>query len=90
MESIIKQGERLDDLQLDGLKIIQKEGGYGFTSDSVLLANFVKTKHSDVCVEVGTGSGIISILVNYKEAPAKIFAFEFQPSQPSKEKYKLV
>lgn len=81
MESIIKQGERLDDLQLDGLKIIQKEGGYGFTSDSVLLANFVKTKHSDVCVEVGTGSGIISILVNYKEAPAKIFAFELQPSQ---------
>ena len=71
-------GERLDDLKLDGLKIIQKVGGYGFTSDSVLLANFVKTKHSDKCVEIGTGSGIISILVNYKEKPKQIIAFEIQ------------
>ena len=36
--------KRIDDLQLDGLKIMQEEGGYGFTSDAVLLANFVKTK----------------------------------------------
>lgn len=77
----LKEGERLDDLQLGGLKIIQKIGGYGFTSDSVLLANFVKTKHTDVCLEVGTGSGIISILVNYKEKPSKIFAFELQKEQ---------
>lgn len=77
----IKQDERLDDLNLDGLKIIQKIGGYGFTSDSVLLANFVSTKHTDTCVEIGTGSGIISILVNYKENPKKIFSFEIQPEQ---------
>lgn len=75
---MVGEGERLDDLELDGLKIIQKVGGYGFTSDSVLLANFVKAKKGDVCVEIGTGSGIISILVNYKEKPKKIFAFEMQ------------
>ena len=75
---MIDKDERLDDLNLDGLKIIQKIDGYGFTSDSVLLANFVKTKKTDVCVEVGVGSGIISILVNYKEKPQKIFAFELQ------------
>ena len=74
----VKEGERLDDLQLDGLKIIQKIGGYGSTSDSVLLANFVKTKKSDICVEVGAGCGIISILVNYKERPKKIYGFEIQ------------
>lgn len=76
-----KQDERLDDLNLDGLKIIQKVGGYGFTSDSVLLANFVQTKHSDMCVEIGAGCGIISILVNYKEKPNKILAFELQNEQ---------
>lgn len=70
--------ERLDDLQLDGLKILQNPQGYNFTSDSVLLANFVQTKHKDICVEVGTGCGIISILVNYKEKPKKIYAFEIQ------------
>ena len=72
--------ERIDDLQLDGLKIIQDKNGYGFTSDSVLLANFVKAKHNDVCVEIGTGSGVVSILVNYKEKPKKIYAFEIQKS----------
>lgn len=78
---ILEKDERLDDLQLDGLKIIQRIDGYGFTSDSVLLANFVKTKHTSRCVEIGTGSGIISILVNYKEKPSHIYAFELQKRQ---------
>ncbi|MBQ7885088.1 MAG: methyltransferase [Clostridia bacterium] len=77
----LENDERLDDLNLDGLKIIQKVDGYGFTSDAVLLANFVKTKHLDVCVEVGAGSGVISILVNHKENPKKIYAFEIQKTQ---------
>lgn len=82
MEKIILNAdERLDDLQLDGLKIVQKVGGYAFTSDSVLLANFVKTKKTDKCIEIGTGSGVISILVNYKQQPKKIYAFELQDEQ---------
>ena len=82
MEEIkLNSNERLDDLQLGGLKIIQKVDGYGFTSDSVLLANFVKAKKSDVRVEIGAGGGIISLLVNYKQKPAKIFAYELQKSQ---------
>lgn len=74
------KNERVDDLNLDGLKIIQNVNGYNFTSDSVLLANFVKAKNSK-CLEIGTGSGIISILVNYKENPKKIIAFELQEEQ---------
>lgn len=81
MENILNENERLDDLQLGGLKIIQKVGGYGFTSDSVLLANFVKTKNTDLCVEIGCGVGVISILVNYKQKPQKITAFEIQQTQ---------
>jgi len=81
MNQIIKDGERLDDLNLDNLKIIQKVGGYGFTSDSVLLANFVSAKHNETCLEIGAGCGIISILVNYKERPKRIYAFEMQDSQ---------
>ena len=69
---------RLDDLNLDGLKLYQYTHGYGFTSDSVILSNFIKTKKSDTCVEIGTGSGIISVLVCYKNNPQKIYAFEMQ------------
>lgn len=69
---------RLDDLNLDGLKLYQYKNGYTFTSDSVLLANFVNAKKSDTCVEIGAGSGVISILVNHKTKPKQIFAFEFQ------------
>ena len=42
--------ERIEDLQCKGLKIIQDDELYSFTSDSVILANFVKTKANDVCV----------------------------------------
>ena len=69
---------RLDDLNLDGLKIYQYKSGYNFTSDSVLLANFVKAKHTDTCVEIGAGGGVISILVEHKNKPQKIIAVEMQ------------
>ena len=74
----MEERRRLDDLNLDGLKIYQYIDGYTFTSDSVLLANFVNTKKSDECVEIGAGSGVISILVNHKTQPKQIYAFEFQ------------
>lgn len=75
---INKKTLRLDDLNLDGLKIYQYKQGYSFTSDSVILSNFIKTTHKDNCVEIGTGSGIISVLVNYKCKPSSITAFEIQ------------
>lgn len=71
---------RLDDLNLDGLQLLQNPSGYNFTSDSVLLANFVSAKHTHTCLEIGAGCGVISILVNYKTKPKKIIAFEFQKS----------
>ena len=76
---ILEEGERLEDLQFKGLQIVQNKNLYTFTSDSVILANFVKTKKKEVCVEIGAGSGVISILVNAKNNLHKIFAFEIQP-----------
>lgn len=71
-------GERLEDLQCNGLKIIQNKALYTFTSDSVVLANYVKTKPNMVAVEIGAGSGVISILVQAKNNLKKIYAFELQ------------
>lgn len=78
-EFILGEGERLEDLQCRGLKIIQNKNLYTFSSDSVILANFVRTKRGDFAVEIGTGCGVISILVQAKCALKKILAFEIQP-----------
>ncbi len=74
----LKENERVDDLQLDGLKIIQNAKKYCFTSDSAILANFINAKKADVMCEIGGGSGVISILVDYKCSPKKITIFEIQ------------
>ena len=78
MEKIIKQNERLDDLQFNNLFIIQKKDGYCFTSDAVALANFVKTKPNAVVVDLCSGSGVIGILVHEKNHAKKTFLVELQ------------
>ena len=80
MDFILEKGERIEDLQCDGLKIVQNKNLYTFTSDSVVLANFIQSKKKDVCVEIGAGSGVISILLSAKTNFEKIFAFELQTS----------
>ncbi len=74
----LEEGERLEDLECNGLKIIQNKNLYTFTSDSVLLANFIKLYAKENCVEIGAGSGVISILLSAKNKFNKIIAFELQ------------
>ncbi|HAS74195.1 MAG TPA: SAM-dependent methyltransferase [Clostridiales bacterium UBA8960] len=75
----IKADERMDDLQLDGLRIIQNPMGFCFGVDAVLLSNFVKLKKDEVAVEFGTGTGVIPILLSGRKSFKKIIAFEVQP-----------
>ncbi len=79
----IDKVEREEDLQCRGLKIIQDNNLYTFTSDSVVLANFVKIKKGEDAVEIGTGSGVISILLSAKMPIRKIYAFELQKEMAS-------
>lgn len=69
---------RIEDLQCGGLKIIQNKSLYTFTSDSVILANFVKIKPQEKALEIGAGSGVISILLTAKTKVKEIKAFEMQ------------
>lgn len=75
MESLIKSGETLDDLQ-NGFYIIQKENAFRFGVDAVLLSDFASVKKTDSVLEVGTGTGIISILLYAKKKPKMITAIE--------------
>ena len=76
---MLKPHERVDDLQRDGLKIIQDPNGFCFGVDAVLLSHFVKLKPNHLVVEFGTGTGIIPILLSAKVPFKKIYAFEVQP-----------
>ena len=70
--------ERLDDLEYEGLKIIQKPSLYCFSSDAVLLANLVKASSKDTIVDFGTGSGVVAILALAKNKATKAIVIEIQ------------
>ena len=76
---MIMDDERLDDLNCKNLKILQKKDGFCFGMDSVLIANFAKISRKNAIVaDLGTGTGIISILVAGKQNPEKVYAVEIQ------------
>ncbi len=77
MEVFLKEDEALDDLQ-NGYKLIQKRDSFRFGVDAVLLADFADVKRKDSVLEMGTGTGIIPILLHAKKNPAKITAIELQ------------
>ena len=80
MEIEIKPDERIDDLQYKNLKIIQEKNGFCFGIDSVILADFAKNikKDSEV-VDLGTGTGILGILLCGKTKLKKVTGIEIQP-----------
>lgn len=76
--TLIKENERLDDLQFNNLFIIQDTKGYCFTSDAVALANFVKVKNGGKLVDLCSGSGVIGILASAKNKVSKTILVEIQ------------
>ena len=76
---VLKEGERIDDLEYKGLKIIQNKDGFCFGIDSVLISDFAKDMRKGATVlDLGTGTGIISILLSKKQDNLKIYGIEIQ------------
>ncbi|MDO4772756.1 MAG: tRNA1(Val) (adenine(37)-N6)-methyltransferase [Bacillota bacterium] len=75
----LKEGEHIDDLQRDGLRIIQRRGGFSFGVDSVLIANFSEVRPGERVLDIGSGTGIIPILLSAKTEAACITGVEIQP-----------
>lgn len=78
MEIKLKDTERIDDLQLKGLRLIQDKTGFCFGVDAVLLANFAKVKRGAKVVDLGTGTGIIPTLIAGKSEASEIIGVEIQ------------
>ena len=75
----LKENERIDNLEYKNLKIIQNKNGFCFGIDSVLLVDFAKDiKKNAKGVDLGTGTGIISILLAAKTNLSNIIGVEIQ------------
>ena len=79
MESnLLKQGERLDDLQLGGLGLIQDPDKFCFGVDAVLLSDFAKVRQGETVLDMGTGNGIIPVLLAGKTEGKHFTGLEIQ------------
>lgn len=65
-EFLVREGERLDDLQTGGYYLIQNPNQFCFGIDAVLLSSFAKVKRGERALDLGTGTGIIPILLEAK------------------------
>ncbi len=75
----LKPGERIDELQRNGYGIIQSESNFRFGMDAVLLSGFAKVKRGEIAVDLGTGTGIIPILLEAKTEGKHFYGLELQP-----------
>ena len=78
MEQWLREGERIDDLQRDGLRIIQRTDGFRFGTDAVLLADFAGVKKGERVADMGTGTGVLPLLLSARAQDATFDAFEIQ------------
>ena len=78
MTVLLKENERIDDLQRNGYRIIQNTEKFCFGMDAVLLTGFAEAKEQDRLLDLGTGTGIIPILMEAKYHCAQLTGLEIQ------------
>lgn len=74
----LADGERFDDLQINGLKVIQHKDQFRFSVDAVLLAHFAYLKKKTRIIDLGTGTGVIPLLLTTRGADT-ITGIEINP-----------
>jgi len=82
--------ETIDDILWGKLKLIQTKEGYRFSVDALILADFVEVKARDKVIDLGTGNGVIPLLLAVKKNPAYILGVEIQPRLSSLAKRNVV
>ena len=75
----LRDGEKIEDLQCAGLRIIQNKSWFCFGMDAVLLTNYCDVKRGSKIADLGTGTGVIPILLSGKREYAHADCVEIQP-----------
>ena len=83
MDVILKENERIDDLERNGYRIIQNSRKFCFGMDAVLLCGFVReaeqSREWNRIADLGTGTGIIPLLMSAKSDLRTLTGLEIQP-----------
>lgn len=79
MPITLLEGERLDELHRNGYSIIQNPAKFCFGMDAVLLSGFANVKPGETAIDLGTGTGIIPILLEAKTQGEHFTGLEIQP-----------
>lgn len=74
----LKPGERVDELIINNLKLIQHPGEFCFSLDAVLLAHFASVRHDGAVADLGAGTGVIGLLLLARGA-ATVTGIELNP-----------
>lgn len=77
MDVILQDDERIDQI-LGGLRLIQRERGYRFSVDALLLASFVSLQKGDDVIELGVGSGIVCLMMAQHPGIGRVVGVEIQ------------
>lgn len=75
---LVKEGERVDDLQRNGYRIIQDPGRFCFGMDAVLLAGFADGARGERLLDIGTGTGILPLLMEARTSIPHLYGLEIQ------------
>lgn len=76
--NILREGERLDDLQRGGLKLIQRPDKFCFGMDAVLLSAFTVVKENDTVLDMCSGNGVIPVLLAGRTKGKQFVGLEIQ------------
>ncbi len=74
----LRPNECIDHFMEGRLKLIQSKDGYRFSIDAILLSEFVTIKPGDVVVDLGTGCGIILLILLLTKPVGHVFGLEIQ------------
>lgn len=78
MSFFVKEDETIEDLQLNGLHLIQKKNAFRFGMDSVLLAHFADIRPNETVADFGTGNGILIFLLYGRNKGNNYYALDIQ------------
>lgn len=78
MDDLIREGERIDEIGFGTLRLIQKPEDFCYGIDAVLLATFAEVRKNARVIDLGTGTGIIPIILSHRTEAAEIVGVEVQ------------
>lgn len=78
MDNLLKDGERIDEIGFGSLRLIQKPEDFCYGIDAVLLATSAEIRKGARVIDLGTGTGIVPLILSHRTEAAEIFGVELQ------------